>query len=96
MIDSESIYFAVRQKGAELVGYVKAEDNEPINGASVTLAGQSTKTDDHGFFKLGVSGEAMRQSATLQVSAPGYVTWTSPVTPGSNEITVLLEKRTSR
>lgn len=67
---------------------VSAEANQPLAGASVTLAGttRGTQTDPQGGFTLSVPAGAVR----LQVSHPGYVAQTVTVPAGEATIGVRL------
>ncbi len=92
-LDGDSIYLSIRAKTAHLMGYVRTTDGQPVRGATISVAGHQTVTDDFGYFALSVSGRRADEKATetLQVTAPGFKSWSSTLTPGGNEVTVLLE-----
>jgi hypothetical protein len=91
-VEGDSAYLAIRPKAAELTGYVRTEAGQPIEGATVSVAGTTTQTDASGFFKLALPGAAPRQNLTLQVTAQGFTAWNSQVVPGGNEIAVILDR----
>jgi hypothetical protein len=82
----------VRPRAVHLAGYVRGENGDPIPGATVSLADASARTNGSGYFTLTLPGDRLRESSTLRVSAPGYVAWHSAVTPGGNEVVVLLQR----
>jgi hypothetical protein len=90
-IEGEVAYLAVRPRTVELAGYVRSDAGEPISGATVSVMGTTGHTDSTGFFKMTVLGAGLRQDVTMQVTAPGYVTWRSRTSTGA-EITVMLDR----
>jgi hypothetical protein len=93
-ISGDSAYLAVRAKAVELSGYVRADNSQPIAGATVSVAGSSAHTDASGYFKLMLPGAGAHQSLALQVTAQGYRAWNSPVVPGGSEIAIVLDRGT--
>ncbi len=95
-VEGASAYVAVRPRAAELTGYVRTSTGQPIEGATVSVAGTTSQTDASGFFTLVLPGAGPRQSLTMQVMATGFAPWNGQVVPGANEITVALDRVDSR
>lgn len=91
-LDREDLSLVVHPKTAEFVGYVRTDVRAPIRSARVSVAGQGVSTDDNGYFKLTITDMKPEQSATLQVSAPGFGPKSYQVTRGGAEIIVLLSR----
>lgn len=93
-VEGDSAYVAIRPKTAELTGYVRSSTGQPVAGATVSVASNSIRTEESGFFKLLLPGTGSRQSLTMQVIANGFDPWYSQVVPGGNEIGVVLVQST--
>jgi hypothetical protein len=91
-LEGPSVYLPVRTKAVTVTGYVKTTEGQPVATATVSVAGQSVKTDTSGFFRLSVPGVVANENTSLHVDAPGYVSWNSLITPGGNEISVQLRR----
>jgi hypothetical protein len=92
-LDAESADIAVRAKPALLIGYVREENSQPIADATVSVVGATARTDSTGFFRLTLSGAVLKKDLAVQVTAPGYGSWFGTAVPGSNELVVILARR---
>ena len=92
VLDSSSLYLAVRRKPGIITGRVQDADGTPLSGVRITLIGLSTTTAEDGYFEMIIPGSKMRKEFTVQAMAQGYQTWRSnTVTPGANELVVVME-----
>lgn len=92
-LTGESLYITIRKQGILLTGVILNEARDPVPDAAVQVAGQKTKTDETGRFRLSIPGGLVKEEMTLDVNAADFVSQTHPVVPGSNEIRLILKKR---
>jgi hypothetical protein len=52
-------------------GFVTDENNQPVSGASVTMGGQTTTTDEYGFFVIR-NVQVIKNAAVVTVKKSGY------------------------
>ncbi len=86
-----SLYLEARRKPLHITGnVVDAETKAPVVGATVSVAGISTKTLEQGRFDLPLPSDHVRDDMVMSVSADGYQTWSDGVAPGSGPVGVAL------
>jgi len=95
-LTGESLYVPVRKQEVLLSGVLVDEAGDPVSAAAVQVAGQTTKTDESGRFKLSIPGELVKEEMTLDVRAEGFVSQAHHVVPNSNEIRLKLKRRGRR
>lgn len=88
-----SLYLAVRKKAGRILGLVRDEAGVPRGGATITVAGLTTRSDRAGNFAITIPGDLLKGELSLQVVADGYPPWRETVVPGSNDIVVTLTPR---
>lgn len=91
-LDGEGVNLAVRPLPAVFKGHVRTTDGQPLPAARVSLASYAAISDTSGYFVLTVPGTVAENGATLQVTAPGFGSWSGQVNPGGNDIVAMLEK----
>src|ERR1017187_4691380 len=87
-------YLTVRRSPAKFTGYIlKPDGKSPLGGATVEIAGISTKTGRDGRFEITVPGKlAKEEGLVLSVQAEGYEASRDTVFPRSSEIGIALKR----
>jgi hypothetical protein len=88
-----SLDMPVQRKSGRVFGRVRDENGSAVSGAEIRVAGVSAWTDKEGPFEVAIPGDRMQPELDLDVVAPGYVSETERVFPGSNEMTITLYRR---
>jgi hypothetical protein len=90
-LEGTSLYLEVRRKPLHITGNVVDDETKaPLVGATVSVAGISTKTLEQGRFDLALPSDHVGDHMVMSVSADGYRTWSGAVTPGSSPFGVAL------
>jgi hypothetical protein len=92
-LSGASIDITVRRRAACFAGRVQDKAGKPILDAVVSIAGLSVKTDVTGHFELTVPGDRLKPELPVQVDAAGYTTGRTTVTPGANDLVMILRRR---
>lgn len=90
-LEDASLYLAIRKKSARLTGRVQDEAGQPKAGATIAVAGLTTKTDPAGRFDLVIPGDRLQAQLPLQAIAEGYAVSREMAVPGSGELVVVLK-----
>ncbi|MDO8262099.1 MAG: carboxypeptidase-like regulatory domain-containing protein [Gallionella sp.] len=91
-LSAESVYLAARAAPVHLSGLVQDANGKAVAGAQLRLASYTTQTLKDGWFNFDVPSDLPETERTLLITAPGFASWQGQVTPGSNQLSVVLNK----
>jgi len=91
-LDETSLYLKVTRKPSNIVGNVIDETGTPIVGATVSVAGISTRSVGQGRFELMLSSDRVVEGMVLHASAEGYRPGSWSVTPDGRPVTAVLHR----
>ena len=88
-----SVYVEVRKKPGRISGYVHDDDGKPLAAVSIVVAGLTTSSNGAGYFELGIPGDQLQPSLTLNAVVSGFIPWNDTVVPNSNDVTITLHRQ---
>jgi hypothetical protein len=91
-LSTEIVYLAVRPASLQLSGRVQDETGRAVPGAKLRLSTYTAQTMEDGWFSFKVPSNLPETERTLYVTAPGFEPSHLQATPGSNPLTVVLQK----
>lgn len=91
-LSTETAYLAVRPASLQLSGRVQDEKGRAVPGAKLRLSTYTTQSMEDGWFSFKVPSDLPMTERTLYVTAPGFESSHLQATPGSNPLTVVLQK----
>jgi len=92
VLGGPSLYLEVRRKPGHIAGRVQDEDDTPLAGVSIRVAGLFTATTDpFGHFDVTIPGDQLRAELPLQALAKNYAQWNGDAVPNANEMTITLK-----
>jgi hypothetical protein len=89
----QAFYLEVRPEPSELEGHVYGRDSEPLADVVLSVGNSRVITNDQGYFQFQVTANRAIHDVTLVATKAGYKSWTGLETPGSNEISIQLERQ---
>ncbi|WP_176753898.1 carboxypeptidase-like regulatory domain-containing protein [Nitrosomonas mobilis] len=91
-LSAETAYLAVRPASLQLSGRVQDEKGRAVPGAKLRLSTYTARSMEDGWFSFKVPSNLPISERTLYVTAPGFEPSHLQITPGANQLTVVLEK----
>jgi hypothetical protein len=89
---AETAYLAVRPASVQLSGRVQDEKGRAVPAAKLRLSSHTAQSAEDGWFSFKVPSDLPVTERTLHVTAPGFESSHLQTTPGSNPLTVVLQK----
>ena len=91
-LSTETAYLAMRPASLQLNGRVQDEKGRAVPGAKLRLSIYTAQSMEDGWFSFRVPSNLPVSERILYVTAPGFEPSHLQVTPGANQLTVVLEK----
>lgn len=91
-LEDGSVNLAVIALPLEFSGYVINDTGQPVEGARIGMAGQSTETDSGGYFRITVQGSSFDAAQSIQITAQGFAPWLGEITAGAGDLKAKLER----
>jgi hypothetical protein len=89
-LKEDQLYLPVRKKSARIAGRVQDESGRAITGAVISVSGITVTNSASGRFDISIPGAQVQNDLSLEVDVSGFAPFRQLVTPGANELVVIV------